>query len=156
MKKENPVKTYRPKLVSRVIYFDLFGFLTSTFFFLYFNPSSEKNMELTYIGLQLLICTVCVFAFRCVFRIYKRINDNQNPKFHLLNLKLYISDFCAGIVIYIIQLLLPNTGSPTVRISFIQTAIIVGFNLLIGSFSRSVFQCVYDWLDSVNKEWTEA
>lgn len=148
------MKTQKKKIVSRVLYFDLFGFVTSTFLFLYFNPSSEREMLLSFIGLQLLICSGCVFLFRCLFRIYRRIYDHQNPKFHLLNLKLYISDFCAGVVIYIIQLLLPDT--PPMRISFVQTAIIVGFNLLVGSFLRSAFQCVYDWFEGVNKEWTEA
>ena len=141
-------------LLSQIIYFDLFVFISSTFIYLYFNPSEVGRIRLIYIGLQVLICLSCVFAVRCVFKIYKKLEEFQNPKYHYLNLKLFISDFIAGILIYIIQLLIPDT--PPVRISFVQIAVIIGFNLLIGLFLRSVFQCMYEWCESVNKEWTEA
>lgn len=140
-------------ILSQIIYFDLFAFVSSTFIYLYYNPSEVGRIRLIYIGLQVLICVVCVFAVRFVFKIYKRREAFQNPKYHFLNLKLFVSDFIAGIMIYIIQLLIPDT--PPVRISFVQVAIIIGFNLLIGLFLRSVFQCIYDWCSDIETEWTE-
>lgn len=141
-------------LFSQIIYFDLFAFISSAFIYLYYNPSEVGRIRLVYIGLQVLICVVCVFSVRCVFGIYKKIGALHNPKYHFLNLKLFVSDFIAGIMIYIIQLLIPDT--PPVRISFVQVAIIIGFNLLIGLFLRSVFQCIYEWCNGFDKEWTEA
>ena len=142
------------KLPSKVLYFDLFLFYTSSFIFLYYSPSYEARILLIYIGMQLLICSIVVFVFRVLFRIYKPMRYSESPGFHILNLRLFVSDFFSGIVIYIIELLLPAT--PSMRISFLQVAIIVGFNLLIGSFIRSVYQCVFDWCEEVGKKWTDA
>jgi len=123
----------------KLFLFDIVGFMTTTTVFLVVNPSEHGRLRLIYIALQVLLCTLIVFLSRLCFKVYKKPVDTFDLATHD-DILVLLSDLTAGIVIYLIQLLIPDILS--IRISFVQIACIMGINLLIAAYGRKLFRAI--------------
>ena len=121
------------------ILYDIPMLVLSVFIFLYLAPSVEIRPRLIIIALQFVICAVCVFSARIATGVYKQILRYGGSRMYI---RLIIADVCAGIVYYIIQLLLPEGP---MRVTFIRAVCIITFNLLEAVSSRLLYQYVFEY-----------
>ena len=121
------------------ILYDIPMLVLSVFIFLYLAPSVEVRPRLVIIALQFVICAVCVFSARIATGVYKQILRYGGSRMYI---RLIIADVCAGIVYYIIQLLLPEGP---MRVTFIRAVCIITFNLLEAVSSRLLYQYVFEY-----------
>lgn len=145
----------RNKLYTLLLLFEILVFVLSAFLLLYVNPSEVGRMRGIYIIMQVFLCAVCVFAFRALFGVFKKVKERENPRFTTVNLKILAADLLAFIIIYLIQKLLPNF-TPPVRINFVQEACIIGFNLIVAVCVRMVYQAIYDWCEPYDRQWDDS
>ena len=111
----------------------------SAFIFLYLSPSEEFRPRLIFILLQTVLCAVCVFSARGIAGVYRQILRYGGSRMYI---RLITADLCAGIVYYLIQLLLPPTS---IRVTFIRAVCIITFNLLEAVASRLLYQYVFEY-----------
>ena len=121
------------------VLYDIPMLVLSVFIFLYLAPSVEVRPRLMIIALQFVICAVCVFSARIATGVYKQILRYGGSRMYI---RLIIADVCAGIVYYIIQLLLPEGP---IRVTFIRAVCIITFNLLEAVSSRLLYQYVFEY-----------
>ena len=133
--KQSPLKFRRHVAVL----YDIPMLVLSVFIFLYLAPSVEVRPRLMIIALQFVICAVCVFSARIATGVYKQILRYGGSRMYI---RLIIADVCAGIVYYIIQLLLPEGP---MRVTFIRAVCIITFNLLEAVSSRLLYQYVFEY-----------
>ena len=133
--KQSPLKFRR----HTAVLYDIPMLVLSVFIFLYLAPSVEVRPRLMIIALQFVICAVCVFSARIATGVYKQILRYGGSRMYI---RLIIADVCAGIVYYIIQLLLPEGP---MRVTFIRAVCIITFNLLEAVSSRLLYQYVFEY-----------
>ena len=126
--------------------YDLPMLVFSVFFFLYLNPSVETHTRLKYVFFQLVLCALCVFTARLIAGVYKQILRYGGSRMYI---RLIIADFCAGIVYYLLQLVIPEGP---VRVTFIRAVCIITLNLLEAVASRLIYQYVFEY--GSRKLWT--
>lgn len=130
----------KPKRRLAALLYDVLMLALAVFVFLYLNPSTYAfRLRLIYIALQFVICAVVVFGFRFAFGVYKQILRYGGSRLYI---RLIFSDICAGIVYYLVQLIIPDYGP---RINFLRAVCIVAMNLLEAIASRLLYQYVFEF-----------
>ena len=143
MKNKKKVKTGRR---FTALAYDIPMLVFSVFFFLYLNPSVDTHTRLKYVFFQLALCAVCVFTARLIAGVYKQILRYGGSRMYI---RLILADFCAGVVYYLIQLLIPEGPA---RITFIRAVCIISLNLLEAVSARLIYQYVFEF--GSRKLWT--
>ena len=121
------------------ILYDIPMLIISVFIFLYLAPSVEVRPRMLIIGLQFVLCLVCVSVARIAAGVYKQILRYGGSRMYI---RLILADVCAGAVYYGIQLLLPEGP---LRVTFIRAVCIITFNLLEAVSSRLLYQYVFEY-----------
>lgn len=122
---------------------DAIMLLISCFIFLYISPSREVRQRLIYIVPQIAVCAVCVFASRALFGIYREyFHDVNGGMYTRVYIHLILSDLIAGVVYYLIQLVIP---AGPIRVTFIRVVCIILFNLMEAIIYRLIYQSGYEY-----------
>ena len=143
MKDKKNVKTSRR---FTALAYDIPMLVFSVFFFLYLNPSVDTHTRLKYVFFQLALCALCVFTARLIAGVYKQILRYGGSRMYI---SLILADFCAGVVYYLIQLLIP---AGPIRVTFIRAVCIISLNLLMAVSGRLIYQYVFEF--GSRKLWT--
>ena len=143
MKKKQP-KEHTGRLTAFL--YDIPMLVFSVFIFLYLSPSQDSRPRLIYILMQFVLCAVCVFTARGIAGIYRQILRYGGSRMYI---RLIVADLCAGVVYYLIQLLLPPSD---IRVTFIRAVSMVAFDLLEAVASRLLYQYVFEYGN--RKLWT--
>ena len=124
----------------KVLIYDIIMLAFAVFFFLYLNPSTyARRLRLIYIALQYGICALVVFGLRFAFRVYRQILRYGGTRLYI---RIIVSDMCAGIIYYLLQLLIPDYGP---RINLLRCVCIVALNLLGSIACRLLYQYVFEF-----------
>ena len=121
------------------VLYDIPMLIISVFIFLYLAPSVEVRPRMLIIGMQFVLCLVCVSVARIAAGVYKQILRYGGSRMYI---RLILADVCAGAVYYGIQLLLPEGP---LRVTFIRAVCIITFNLLEAVSSRLLYQYVFEY-----------
>ena len=122
---------------------DALMLLISGFIFLYISPSREVRQRLLYIIPQIAVCAVCVFTSRSLFGIYREyFHDVNGGMYTRVYIHLILSDLIAGVVYYLIQLVIP---AGPIRVTFIRVVCIILFNLMEAIIYRLIYQSGYEY-----------
>ena len=106
-------------------------------------PSSETGFSISTILLHYILAAGCLYLCRQLARIYRQVWRYINSESYI---RLVIADMVAGILYFIIQLILSKIlVFSGVRITFIHTFSIIALNLLLTISIRMVYQYVYDY-----------
>ena len=140
-------KSFRPGRKITALLYDLPILAAAVFIFLYLNPSTyDSRLKITYIALQYVISGICIFGLRFLTGTYRQILRYGGSRMYI---RLILSDACAGILYYVVQLVLPNH---LMRINFLRVVCIVAFNLLGGVAARLAYQYIFEF--GSRKLWT--
>ena len=111
----------------KILLIDIACILISGFIFLFISPSIEGRQRLIYIVPQVLLCCVLVIGSRFLFGLYKEyFMDVAGRNLSIMYMQLIIADAVAGVVFYLIQLILPHA----MRLTLVRLVCFVVFSLL--------------------------
>ena len=133
-------KTPKTKRKFTALAYDVPMLALAVFVFLYLNPSTySARLRGVYILLQFGICAIIVFGLRSIFGVYRQILRYGGTRLYI---RLIVSDLCAGIFYYLVQLIIPEYGP---RITFLRAVCIVAMNLLEAVAARLLYQYVFEF-----------
>ena len=128
---------------------DIVMILISCFIFLYLSPSTEVRQRMIYIIPQTILCMVLVIVSRLIVGVYKEyFHDVNGGMYTMVYIHLIIADVIAGVVFYLVQLIIPEGP---IRITFIRVVSIILFNLMESIIYRLVYQSGYESGKDQNK-----
>ena len=111
----------------KILFIDLACILISGFIFLFISPSIEGRQRIIYIVPQVLICAALVIGSRFLIGIYREyFMDVAGRNLSIMYMQLIIADAVAGVVFYLIQLILPAP----MRLTLVRLVCFVVFSLL--------------------------
>lgn len=100
-------------------------------------PSSMEKLSAEGFFLHILMSAGCVYLCRILANVYKQV---WRYGFSLAYIRLMLADTCAGVLYFVLQLVLPVR-----RIEFIRVVCLVTLNLLLGLGIRLVYRWLYDY-----------
>ncbi len=116
--------------------YDLILLLIVNILMLGFYPSSKSALGAVPFFLHLALTFVCVWACRSGCGVYRQIWRYGYPMAYI---RLIISDFFAGVLYLVLQIILPIQ-----RITFVRAFSIISFSLLLAVAMRMMYQLLYE------------
>jgi len=100
-------------------------------------PSGTEPLTLWNFFLHSLLSAGCVYTMRCLWSVYKQVWRYGSSSAYIL---LIFSDICAGILYFILQIILPMR-----QIEFIRVVCLAALNLLLALSIRLLYHCLYEY-----------
>ena len=135
MKAEKTGKTRRRSWL--LMFYDALLLLMVDMVFLVIGPSSFVPMTRTGTILNILLSGVCIFGARIIGGVYRQVWRYESERSYLL---LMMLDFLAGVVYWVLSVLLPMPN-----LAFVRAVSMVSVNLLMTIGIRVVYQYMYDY-----------
>ncbi len=134
-KRETIASSHRMRWWALALY-DFLPLLAIYYFILIVNPSSEAHrMALEPFLAQIALGTVCVYAMRGLFGVYKCVWRYTDAYSYI---RLMQADLIAGVLYYALGLI-----APWPQTSFLRKMVIVASNLLCSICMRLIYQFLY-------------
>lgn len=124
--------------------YDLILLLIVDILLLGIYPSSETAFGILPLVIHFVLNSICVWLCRSVGSVYKQIWRYGHP---LAYIRLFLADFCAGMLYYVLQLILPIE-----KVSFIRVFLIISFSLLLAVAMRMLYQLFYEYAKNVDRK----
>jgi len=102
-------------------------------------PSSSTKFTLPVIAVHCLLSAGCIYLSRQLAHVYHQVWRYGSASAYI---RLLMADSLAGVIYFVIQVLLPG-----MRIEFIRVFAIVSLNLLLTMSTRLVYQYLYDYVN---------
>lgn len=124
--------------------YDLILLLIVNILMLGFYPSSGSAFGTLLFFLHLALTLICVWACRSFGGVYKQIWRYGYPMAYI---RLIVWDFFAGILYFLLQIILPIE-----KISFVRAFSIISFSLLLSVAMRMVYQLFYEYAKNEDRK----